>query len=53
MSNWPVVLLVVTATMLFRWQGDSWPVTVAKLVSLMGLVLAAVTILGIVIAWVS
>jgi hypothetical protein len=50
MSNWPVVLLAIAATMLFRWQGDSWPVTVAKLVVLMGIVLAAVTILGIVIA---
>ena len=50
MSDWPVVLLVIAATMLFRWQGDSWPVTVAKLVVLMGLVLAAVTILGIIIA---
>jgi hypothetical protein len=44
------VLLVIAATMLLRWQGDSWTVAVAKLVVLMGIVLAAVTILGIVIA---
>ncbi len=50
MSNWPVVLLVIVATMLFRWQGESWPVTVAKLGVLIGLVLVAVTILGIIIA---
>jgi hypothetical protein len=43
-------MLVIAATMLFRWQGDSWPVTVVKLVGLIGLALAAVTILGIVVA---
>lgn len=50
-STWPLMLLIIAATMLFRWQGDSWSVTVVKLVGLTGLALAAVTILGIVIAW--
>jgi hypothetical protein len=44
------MLLIIAATMLFRWQGDSWSVTVVKLVGLTGLGLAAATILGIVIA---
>ncbi len=53
MSNWPVVLLVIIAVMLFRWQGDSWLVTLAKLVGLGALVLVTVLILGVVIAWLS
>jgi hypothetical protein len=49
-SNWHVVPLAIAATMLFRWQGNFWSVTVAKLVILIRLVLVAVTILGIIIA---
>ena len=48
--NWPIVVLAFAATVLFRQQGDSWPVTVAKLVGLTGLFLAVVVILGVVIA---
>ena len=53
MSNWPIVLLVITAVMLFRLQGDSWLVTLAKLVGLGALVLIAVLILGVVVTWLS
>jgi hypothetical protein len=53
MSNWPVVLLVVTTVMLFRLQGDSWLVTLTKLVGVGALVLVTVLILGLVIAWLS
>ena len=53
MSNWPIVLMVITAVMLFRLQGDSWLVTLAKLVGLGALVLITVLILGVVIAWLS
>ncbi len=52
-SNWPVVLLVIIAVMLFRWQGDSWQVTLAKLLGLVALFLVTVLILGVVIAWLS
>ena len=52
-SNWPVVLIVIIAVMLFRWQGDSWLVTLTKLVGLVALVLVTVAILGVVIAWLS
>jgi hypothetical protein len=45
-SNWPVVLLVIIAVMLFRRQGDSWLVTLAKLLGLAALVLVTVAILG-------
>ena len=48
-SNWPVVLLVAVAALVFRGQGDSWPVVVAKLAGLVVLVLAAVAVLGVVI----
>jgi hypothetical protein len=44
-----VALPVVTAALLFRAQGDSRPVTVAKTAGLVVRSLAAVTILGIVI----
>ena len=53
MSNWPVVLLVIIAVMLFRWQGDAWLVTLAKLLGLVALVLFTVLILGVVITWLS
>ena len=53
MRNWPVVVLVIIAVMLFRWQGDSWLVTLAKLLGLVALVLVTVLILGVVIAWLS
>ena len=49
MGNWPVALLIAAMVMLFRWQGDSWPVTMTKVVGLMVLVLATVAILGSVI----
>jgi hypothetical protein len=52
-SNWPVVLLVIIAVLLFRRQGDSWLVTLAKLFGLVALVLITVLILGGVIAWLS
>jgi hypothetical protein len=52
-NNWPVVLLIIIAVMLFRWQGDSWLVTLAKLLGLAALVLITVLILGVVIAWLS
>jgi hypothetical protein len=52
-SNWPVVLLVIIAVMLFRRQGDSWPVTLTKLLGLVALVLVTVLILGVVFAWLS
>jgi hypothetical protein len=52
-SNWPVVLLIIIAVLLFRWQGDSWLVTLAKLLGLAALVLISVLILGVVIAWLS
>jgi hypothetical protein len=47
------VLLVIFAVLLFRWQGDSWPVTLAKITGLGALVLVTVLILGVVIAWLS
>ena len=53
LSDWPVVLLVIIAVMLFRWQGDSWLVALAKLLGLVALVLITVLILGVVIAWLS
>ena len=53
MNNWPIVLVVITVVMLFRLQGDTWLVTLAKLVGLGALVLVAVLILGVVIAWLS
>jgi hypothetical protein len=53
MNNWPIVLVVITAVMLFRLQGDTWLATLAKLVGLGALVLVAVLILGVVIAWLS
>ena len=53
MNNWPIVLMVITAVMLFRLHGDTWLVTLAKLVGLGALVLVAVLILGVVIAWLS
>ena len=53
LSNWPIVLMVITAVMLFRLQGDSWLVTLAKLVGLGALVLITVLILGVVVTWLS
>ena len=50
MSNWPALLLVITVVLVLRWQGNSWPMTVAKLVGLGVIYLAVVTILGIVVA---
>jgi hypothetical protein len=46
-----VFLLVVTAVLLFRWQGDSWPVTLAKLAIIVLLSLVAVVLLGSFLAW--
>ena len=53
MSNWLTVLLVIIAVLLFRCQGDSWLVTLAKLLGLVALVLITGLILGVVIAWLS
>ena len=50
MINWPIVILVFTATLAFRWQGDSWPVIVAKLVGLVVLFLVVVVTLSVFIA---
>jgi hypothetical protein len=50
LTTWPLVLLVTVAALVFRWQGDSWPMTVAKLVGLIVLALVVVAVLGIVIA---
>jgi hypothetical protein len=50
MSNWPLVLLLAIVALVFRWQGDSWPVVVGKLMGLVALCLAVVAILGVVIA---
>jgi hypothetical protein len=44
-----VVLLVITAALLFRWQGNSWPATVAKLTGLAVLFLVVVAVLGVLI----
>jgi hypothetical protein len=52
-NNWPVVLLAATAALLFRRQGDSWPVTMAKMAGLAVVYLTVVTIAGIAIAWLS
>jgi hypothetical protein len=46
MGDWLLVLLLTVAALLFRWQGDSWLLTVAKLAALVGLALVAVTVLG-------
>jgi len=43
------VLLLAIAALVFRWQGDSWPVPVAKLAGLAVLVLAVVAVLGAVV----
>ena len=53
LSDWAIAVLVIIAVMLFRWQGDSWLVTLAKLLGLVALVLITVLILGVVIAWLS
>jgi hypothetical protein len=49
-SNWPALLLTITVVLVLRWQGNSWPMAVAKLVGMGVIYLAVVTILGIVIA---
>jgi hypothetical protein len=49
-GNWLVVVLVAAA-LLLRWQGTSWPVTITKLVRLAVLFLVVVTLLGIVTGW--
>jgi len=49
-SNWPALILVTTVVLVLRWQGNSWPLTVAKLVGMGVIYLAVVTIHGIVIA---
>jgi hypothetical protein len=53
LNDWAIAVLVIIAVMLFRWQGDSWLVTLAKLLGFVALVLITVLILGIVIAWLS
>ena len=50
MSNWPALILVVTVLLVLRWQGNSWPMTAAKLVGMGVNYQTAVTIPGIVIA---
>ena len=50
MGNWPVVLIVTIVVLAFRWQGDSWPAVVGKLVGLVALCLVVVVILGVAIA---
>ena len=50
-SNWPALLLAIAVVLVLRWQDNSWPMTVAKLVGIGVIYLAVVTILGIVIAW--
>jgi len=42
--------MVITVVLVLRWQGNSWPMTVAKLVGMGVIYLAMVTIPGIVIA---
>jgi hypothetical protein len=49
-SSWPIVLLLATAALVLRWQGDSWPVVVGKLTGLVALFLAVLAVLGVVIA---
>jgi hypothetical protein len=46
MGNWLLFVLFTAAALLFRWQGDSWLVTVAKLSLLVVLVLVTVIVLG-------
>jgi hypothetical protein len=45
------LLLAIAAVLVLRRQGNSWPMTVAKLAGIGVIYLAAVTILGSVIAW--
>ena len=45
-ANWPAVCLAITAVMLFRWQGDSWEVTMIKAAVLVMLFLIVVAVLG-------
>jgi hypothetical protein len=46
MEHGPVFLLFTAAALLFRWQGDSWLVTVAKLSLLVVVVLLTVAVLS-------
>lgn len=36
-----VMILLILAAALFRWQGDSWPVTLAKILAVVVLYLVA------------
>jgi hypothetical protein len=49
-GHWPALLLAITVVLVLRWQGNSWSMTVAKLIGMGVIYLAVVTILGIVIA---
>jgi hypothetical protein len=51
MGNWLLFLLLTAAALLFRWQGDSWLVTVAKLSALVVLSLLLTTVLSSLMAW--
>jgi hypothetical protein len=46
MEPWLLFVLLTTAALLFRWQGDSWLVTVTKLSVLVVFVLLTVAVLG-------
>ena len=49
-GNWAVAHIVTIAMLAFRWQGDSWPAVVGKIVGLVALCLVVVIILGVAIA---
>jgi hypothetical protein len=42
---------VIAVVLVLRWQDNSWPMTVAKLVGIGVIYLAVVTILGSIMAW--
>jgi hypothetical protein len=39
-----VLILLAVAALLFRWQGDAWPVVAAKLLAVVVLYLGAISV---------
>jgi hypothetical protein len=46
MGTWLLFVLLTAAALLFRWQGDSWLVTVTELAVLVALAMVTVAALG-------
>jgi hypothetical protein len=50
-ESWPLIVLIAAAALLFRGQGDSWLLVVAKLSALVVLSLVLIAVLGSLLVW--